>query len=62
MKDILVSIPISLGLWLIIISVVLLSGCSSVPVSCANADQARAAATLALRALDRICPINPKGF
>jgi hypothetical protein len=35
-----------------------LTGCAHNLASCANAPQARAAATLALQALDRVCPMN----
>jgi hypothetical protein len=38
----------------------LLAGCQSIPTpSCGNADQLRVAAALALRTLDRVCPIAP---
>ncbi|WP_161626741.1 hypothetical protein [Sphingobium lactosutens] len=37
----------------------LLTACQSMPaVNCENADRVRAAAALALRALDRVCPIQ----
>ena len=43
-----------------LLPLLLLSGCASIPaVNCDNATRVRAAATLALQALDRVCPINP---
>lgn len=42
----------------ILIPLLLLTGCATTQktVSCKNADRARAAAALALTALDRVCP------
>ena len=38
----------------------LLTGCATMPaVSCDNADKVRAAAALALRTLERVCPGRP---
>lgn len=33
-----------------------LAGCSTPSINCAHADRVRAAATLALQTLDRVCP------
>jgi len=42
-----------------IMACLLLTGCQSVPaVSCDNADRVRLAAALAIRALDRVCPLQ----
>ena len=35
-----------------------LTACKTMPVSCTNAPKVRAAAALALQALDRACPIE----
>ncbi|MEJ7933472.1 hypothetical protein WG907_04270 [Sphingobium sp. AN558] len=41
----------------LLLPVLLLAGCASVPaVNCTNAAKVRAAATLALQAIDRVCP------
>jgi len=40
-------------------ALLLVGMCQTLPVSCANAPQARAAAALALQALDRVCPMAP---
>lgn len=43
-----------------LIPLLLLTGCSTMPTpTCDRADQIRLAATLALRTLDRVCPIAP---
>lgn len=42
-----------------LLPLLLLAGCQTMPaVNCASADKARAAAELALRTLDRVCPAN----
>lgn len=41
-----------------LLPLLLLAGCQTMPkVNCANAEKARAAAAIALAALDRVCPI-----
>ncbi len=43
----------------IVLAPLLSAACQSMPaVSCENADRVRVAAALALRALDRVCPIQ----
>lgn len=43
-----------------LLPLLLLTGCASMPaVSCDNADKVRAAAALALRTLERVCPGRP---
>ncbi|MCC4234470.1 hypothetical protein LL253_17500 [Sphingobium soli] len=40
-------------------ALLMLTACQSMPaVSCENADRVRMAAALALRALDRVCPLQ----
>ena len=46
------------GCVLCVVACLLLTGCKSVPaISCDNADRLRAAATLAITALERVCPM-----
>ncbi len=43
----------------ILLAALLLTACQSMPaVSCDNADRVRMAAALALRALNRVCPLQ----
>lgn len=43
----------------LVLAPLLLAACQSMPaVTCDNADRVRAAAALALRALDRVCPMQ----
>lgn len=47
------------GLLAIMLAPLLLTACQSMPeVNCEHADRVRFAATLALRALDRVCPLQ----
>lgn len=43
-----------------LLPLLLVTGCATIPApSCDRADQIRLAAALALRTLDRVCPIAP---
>ena len=45
-----------------LLPLLLLAGCQSMPpVNCANAEKVRAAAALALRTLERVCPASFSG-